>query len=194
MRLLRIDIEANEEIHQVVSPSDYVYIDRLSAGSSLDIVLTAESGSVVARLDDVQEGSKLKASDIFNELRLVNNASSGTTAFLYVGLGEFSSSKTNLAGSVSTNTASAVSVYSDRKALTTTGVSVKSWLPAGAIVNDVLIQNAQDSSANIRVSSTASGNGPVITPGNSFSASNSFDLYVRSTDGTVNADVIVTYT
>ena len=194
MRLLRIDIEPGTEVHQVVSPSDYVYIDRLSAGSSLDIVLTAESGEVIAQLDNVQTGSKLKARDTFNELRLINNAQSKTNASLYVGLGEFTSSKTNLAGSVSTNNASAVSSYAARQALTTTGVSVKGWLPAGSIINDMLIQNPPDSSANIRVSTSATGGGPVIQPGESLSATNSFDLFLRASVGTVNADVLITYT
>ncbi len=194
MRLLKIDIEPDTEVHQVVSPSDYVYIDRLSAGSSLDIVLTAESGELIAQLDNVQSGSKLKAPVTFNELRLINNAQSKTNASLYVGRGEFTSSKTNLAGSVSTNSASAVSSFAARKALTTTGSSVKGWLPSGSIINDLLIQNPPDSSANIQVSATSTGGGPVIQPGESLSATNSFDLYLRASVGTVNADVLITYT
>jgi len=194
MRLLRIDIQPGTEIHQAISPSDYLYIDRLSAGASLDIVATASGGNVVARLDNVEAGSKLRASDVFNELRLINNATSATTAFLYVGIGEFTSSKTNLAGSVSTNTASAVSVYTGQVSLTTTGTSIKGLLPAGSIINDALIQTTLDSASEIRVSSTASGDGPVITQGNSMSLSNSFELYIRAESATAKADIIITYT
>ena len=127
MKLLNITIPGSSSVNQDVPPSTFFYLDKLSSGGSLDVQLYGEAGALLATLDNLETGTSYKFSrsgpavrdDAFEE-QFAGAQYTGA----YVGLDEVKTSKTNLSGSVATDSAAAVELYSGEVDLTTTATNV----------------------------------------------------------------------
>ena len=159
MRLLNITIPASSSVNQDVPPSTFFYLDKLSSGGSLDVQLYGEAGALLATLDNLETGTSYKSADLgqpFVTMRLKNNSPAPNTLAAYVGLDEVKTSKTNLSGSVATDSAAAAELYSDSVDLTTSATNLISLLPAGAVVSDWSVRVAK---GTVIISATATGDG-----------------------------------
>ena len=193
MKLLNITIPASSSVNQDVPPSTFFYLDKLSSGGSLDVQLYGEAGALLATLDNLETGTSYKSADLgqpFVTMRLRNNSPASNTLAAYVGLDEVKTSKTNLAGAVSTNSASATELYSDEVDLTTTATNLISLLPAGAVVSD---WSMRVSKGIVRISATATGGGIDFNVGQGMAGSNSYPLYLRAVVGSAKAQVLVSF-
>ena len=199
MRLFRFTIGPNQVRNIDVSESTYCYIDKMSTGATVDLVFYSKVGSQIASLDNVAVGSKFKA-DIgrsFTQVTVKNNSVSEATINIYVGNGEFSTSKTNLSGSVSVNSASSLQLFS--AIITVTNEQdIKALLPAGAVMSSLILQVDDTSAADCEIYSKNHGSetegGIVLKKGLTFSSDHSFDIFVKpSPAGTLKLRVMVDY-
>ena len=193
MKLLNITIPGSSSVNQDVPPSTFFYLDKLSSGGSLDVQLYGEAGALLATLDNLETGTSYKSADLgqqFVTMRLRNNSPASNTLAAYVGLDEVKTSKTNLAGAVSTNSASATELYSDEVDLTTSATNLISLLPAGAVVSDWAVRVSK---GTVIISATDTGDGVEYGSGQGMAGSNSYPLFLRSKSGTAKAQLLVSF-
>lgn len=199
MRLFIFTIGPNQVRNIDVPESSYCYIDKMSTGATVDLVFYSRTGSQIASLDNVAVGSKFKA-DIgksFTQVTVKNNSASSATINVYVGNGEFSTSKTNLAGSVSTNSASTLQLFSAIITVTREQ-DIKALLPTGAVMASMILQVDDTSGADCEIYSKNHGSetegGIVLKKGKFFSSDNSFPIFVKpSPSGSLKLRVMVDY-
>ena len=199
MRLFIFTIGPNQTRNIDVPESSYCYIDKMSSGATVDLVFYSRTGSQIASLDNVAVGSKFK-SDVgksFTQVSVQNNSASDATINIYVGNGEFSTSKTNLAGSVSVNSASTLQLYSAIVTVTSE-LDIKSLLPAGAVMSSMILQVDDTSGADCEIYSknhgTETEGGIIMKKGKYFSSDNSFPIFVKPTPaGTLKLRVMIDY-
>ena len=193
MKLLNITIPASSSVNQDVPPSTFFYLDKLSSGGSLDVQLYGEAGALLATLDNLETGTSYKSADLgqpFVTMRLKNNSPAANTLAAYVGLDEVKTSKTNLSGSVATDSAAAVELYSDSVDLTTTATNLISLLPAGAVVSDWSVRVAK---GTVIISATATGDGMEFGSGKGMAGSNSYPLFMRAKSGAATVQILASF-
>ena len=193
MKLLNITIPASSSVNQDVPPSTFFYLDKLSSGGSLDVQLYGEAGALLATLDNLETGTSYKSADLgqpFVTMRLRNNSPAANTLAAYVGLDEVRTSKTNLAGSIATNAADAVELYSDEVDITTAPHNILSLLPSGAVMSDWAVRVTK---GTIILSSAANGNGMEFGVGRGMSGSNSYPMYMRTKAGTGAVQIMASF-
>ena len=193
MRLLNITIPGSSSVNQDVPPSTFFYLDKLSSGGSLDVQLYGEAGTLLATLDNLETGTSYKTADLgqqFVTMRLRNNSPAANTLAAYVGLDEVKTSKTNLSGSVATDSAAAAELYSGEVDLTTTATNVISLLPAGAVISDWSVRVAKGTAI---ISATATGDGMEFSSGQGMAGSNSYPLFLRAKSGKATVQIIVSF-
>ena len=193
MKLLNITIPGSSSVNQDVPPSTFFYLDKLSSGGSLDVQLYGEAGALLATLDNLETGTSYKSADLgqpFVTMRLKNNSPAPNTLAAYVGLDEVKTSKTNLSGSVATDSAAAAELYSGEVDLTTTATNVISLLPSGAVISD---WSVRVSKGTVIISATATGGGMEFKSGTGMAGSNSYPLFMRAKSGTAKAQLLVSF-
>ncbi len=193
MRLLNITIPASSSVNQDVPPSTFFYLDKLSSGGSLDVQLYSQSGTLLATLDNLETGTSYKSANLgepFVTMRLQNNSPAANTLAAYVGLDEVKTSKTNLSGSVATDSAAAAELYSGEVDLTTTATNMISLLPSGAVVSD---WSVRVSKGTVIISATAAGTGMEFGSGKGMAGSNSYPLYLRSKSGASKVQILASF-
>ena len=193
MRLLNITIPASSSVNQDVPPSTFFYLDKLSSGASLDVQLYGESGALLATLDNLETGTSYKSADLgqpFVTMRLRNNSPAANTLAAYVGLDEVRTSKTNLSGSVATDSAAAVELFSDKVDITSAPRNLLSLLPSGSVVSDWSVRVTK---GTVILSSAANGAGMEFGVGQGMTGSNSYPMYMRTPAGTGTVQVMVSF-
>ena len=193
MKLLNITIPGSSSVNQDVPPSTFFYLDKLSSGGSLDVQLYGEAGALLATLDNLETGTSYKSADLgqpFVTMRLRNNSPAANTLAAYVGLDEVKTSKTNLSGSVATDSAAAIELYSGEIDITTAPHNILSLLPAGAVMSDWSVRVTQ---GKVVLSATAAGDGVEFGSGQGMTGSNSYPLYMLTKAGTGKVQVMVSF-
>ncbi len=171
--------------------SDFVFVDDVDV-DKVTIQLIERDGSIVADLTDIKTTSKLKSSDTFNKVRLINNSASTAHVKFYVGTGDYNNNETSVKFPAVVKTNNAVQTNFRTGTLTLTqGQQMKNLLdqlPNNSIVNDFMVI-VPEYSANDVVMSSSSGGDRLITlkKGVAFSATSSFNVYF-GTAGTASGD------
>ncbi len=174
-----------------VPMSDFVFVDDVDV-DKVTIQLIERDGSIVADLTDVTTTSKLKSSDTFDKVRLINNSASTAHVKFYVGTGDYNNNETAVKFPSVLKTNNAVQTNFKTGTLTLTqGQQMKNLLdelPNNSVVNDFMII-VPDYSANDVVMSSNSGGDRLITlkKGVAFSATSSFNVYF-GTAGSASGD------
>ncbi len=174
-----------------VPMSDFVFVDDVDV-DKVTIQLIERDGSIVADLTDVTTTSKLKSSDTFDKVRLINNSASTAHVKFYVGTGDYNNNETAVKFPSVLKTNNAVQTNFKTGTLTLTrGQQMKNLLdelPNNSVVNDFMVI-VPDYSANDVVMSSNSGGDRLITlkKGVAFSATSSFNVYF-GTAGSASGD------
>ncbi len=174
-----------------VPMSDFVFVDDVDV-DKVTIQLIERDGSIVADLTDVTTTSKLKSSDTFDKVRLINNSASTAHVKFYVGTGDYNNNETAVKFPSVLKTNNAVQTNFKTGTLTLTqGQQMKNLLdelPNNSVVNDFMVI-VPDYSANDVVMSSNSGGDRLITlkKGVAFSATSSFNVYF-GTSGSAPGD------
>ncbi len=200
MRLFNVTLEAKTEdikgwrsgnVKEVNVPmSDFVFVDDVDV-DKVTIQLVERDGSIVADLTDIKTTSKLKSSDTFNKVRLINNSASTAHVKFYVGTGDYNNNETSVKFPAVVKTNNAVQTNFKTGVLTLTqGQARKNLLaelPANAVVNDLLVMVPEYSANDVIMSSTPVNAAVTLKKGIAFSSSSSFNIYF-GTAGTASGD------
>ncbi len=173
-----------------VPTSDFVFVDDVDV-DKVTIQLIERDGSIVADLTDVTTTSKLKSSDTFDKVRLINNSASTAHVKFYVGTGDYNNNETAVKFPAVVKTNNAVQTNFKTGVLTLTqGEARKNLLaelPANAVVNDLLVMVPDYSANDVIMSSTPVNAAVTLKKGIAFSSSSSFNIYF-GTAGTATGD------
>ncbi len=198
MRLFNVTLEAKTSdswrsgnVKEVNVPmSDFVFVDDVDV-DKVTIQLVERDGSIVADLTDIKTTSKLKSSDTFDKVRLINNSASTAHVKFYVGTGDYNNNETAVKFPAVVKTNNAVQTNFKTGVLTLTqGEARKNLLaelPANAVVNDLLVMVPEYSANDVIMSSTPVNTGVTLKKGIAFSSSSSFNIYF-ATSGTATGD------
>ena len=198
MRLFNVTLEAKTSdswrsgnVKEVNVPmSDFVFVDDVDV-DKVTIQLVERDGSIVADLTDIKTTSKLKSSDTFNKVRLINNSASTAHVKFYVGTGDYNNNETAVKFPAVVKTNNAVQTNFKTGVLTLTqGEARKNLLaelPANAVVNDLLVMVPEYSANDVIMSSTPVNAAVTLKKGIAFSSSSSFNIYF-GTAGTASGD------
>ncbi len=198
MRLFNVTLEAKTSdswrsgnVKEVNVPmSDFVFVDDVDV-DKVTIQLVERDGSIVADLTDIKTTSKLKSSDTFDKVRLINNSASTAHVKFYVGTGDYNNNETAVKFPAVVKTNNAVQTNFKTGVLTLTqGEARKNLLaelPANAVVNDLLVMVPEYSANDVIMSSTPVNTGVTLKKGIAFSSSSSFNIYF-GTSGTASGD------
>ena len=198
MRLFNVTLEAKTSdswrsgnVKEVNVPmSDFVFVDDVDV-DKVTIQLVERDGSIVADLTDIKTTSKLKSSDTFDKVRLINNSASTAHVKFYVGTGDYNNNETAVKFPAVVKTNNAVQTNFKTGVLTLTqGEARKNLLaelPANAVVNDLLVMVPEYSANDVIMSSTPVNTGVTLKKGIAFSSSSSFNIYFATT-GTATGD------
>ena len=198
MRLFNVTLEAKTSdswrsgnVKEVNVPmSDFVFVDDVDV-DKVTIQLVERDGSIVADLTDIKTTSKLKSSDTFDKVRLINNSASTAHVKFYVGTGDYNNNETAVKFPAVVKTNNAVQTNFKTGVLTLTqGEARKNLLaelPANAVVNDLLVMVPEYSANDVIMSSTPVNAAVTLKKGIAFSSSSSFNIYF-GTAGTATGD------
>ncbi len=173
-----------------VPMSDFVFVDDVDV-DKVTIQLIERDGSIVADLTDVTTTSKLKSSDTFDKVRLINNSASTAHVKFYVGTGDYNNNETAVKFPSVLKTNNAVQTNFLTGVLTLTqGEAMKNLLdelPNNSVVNDLMVMVPDDSDNDVKMSSSATGTPVTLKKGIAFSSSSSFNIYFGTSSGAAGA-------
>jgi len=200
MRKFTLELQAAQRQTMAVPPSDFLYVESLTTDRGINLRAFGVDGEAMSNLEAVAAGTRLMVDPLgtrFVTVEVSNTSTTDNTVVLYVGTDEIKPPAVGggggggaITGTVSIDSARALTLYSAELNLTTTATDVKAALPAGATVSDWAIKV---SAGTVIMSATAAGAGMAFEVGKGLAGSNSYPLYLRAASGTAKAQVLVSY-
>jgi len=201
MKLMNVTVPAGQSIEYAVPPSTFFYLHALGTAGSISVKLFGRSGDLIANLPLVLKGVRYRTSDAaepFRSVTIKNVTQASATCAFYVGLDEIIPPVTvtgggggggAITGTVSIDSARGLNMYSGEIILAPTGTSLRTLIPAGAVMSDWAVRCA---TGEMKVGSAVSSGGITLEAGKGLAGSNDYQLTLWTTSS-AKAELMVTY-
>ena len=195
MRKFTLDLQAAQRQSMAVPPSSFLYVESITTDRAINLRAFGADGETLANLEAVAAGTRLRVDPLgtrFVTVEVSNTSTTDNTVVLYVGTDEI---KPPVAGggggggTVSIDSARGLNLYSGQIILSATGTSLRTLLPAGAVMSDWAVRCA---TGEMKVGSSVSSGGITLEAGKGLAGSNDYQLTLWTTSS-ATAELMVTY-
>lgn len=195
MRKFTLDLQAAQRQSMAVPPSSFLYVESITTDRAINLRVFGADGETLANLEAVAAGTRLRVDPLgtrFVTVEVSNTSTTDNTVVLYVGTDEI---KPPVAGggggggTVSIDSARGLNLYSGQIILSATGTSLRTLLPAGAVMSDWAVRCA---TGEMKVGSAVTSGGITLEAGKGLAGSNDYQLTLWTTSS-ATAELMVTY-
>jgi len=195
MRKFTLDLQAAQRQSMAVPPSSFLYVESITTDRAINLRAFGADGETLANLEAVAAGTRLRVDPLgtrFVTVEVSNTSTTDNTVVLYVGTDEI---KPPVAGggggggTVSIDSARGLNLYSGKIILSATGTSLRTLLPAGAVMSDWAVRCA---TGEMKVGSAVTSGGITLEAGKGLAGSNDYQLTLWTTSS-ATAELMVTY-
>jgi len=199
MRKFILDLQAAQRQSIAVPPSAFLYLESLTTDRAINLRTFGVDGEAMSNLEAVAAGTRLMVDPLgtrFVTVEVSNTSTTDNTVVLYVGNDEIKPPVVSggggggaITGTVSIDSARGLNLYSGQIILSATGTSLRTLLPAGAVMSDWAVRCA---TGEMKVGSSVSSGGITLEAGKGLAGSNDYQMTLWTTSS-ATAELMVTY-
>jgi len=201
MRKFTLDLQAAQRQSMAVPPSSFLYVESITTDRAINLRVFGADGETLANLEAVAAGTRLRVDPLgtrFVTVEVSNTSTTDNTVVLYVGTDEIKPPVVSggggggggaITGTVSIDSARGLNMYSGQIILSATGTSLRTLLPAGAVMSDWAVRCA---TGEMKVGSSVSSGGITLEAGKGLAGSNDYQMTLWTTSS-ATAELMVTY-
>ncbi len=199
MRKFTLELQAAQRQSMAVPPSSFLYVESITTDRAINLRAFGANGESLTNLESVPAGTRLRVDPLgsrFVTVEVSNTSTTANTVVLYVGTDEILPPVVGggggggaITGTVSIDSARGLNLYSGQIILSATGTSLRTLLPAGAIMSDWAVRCA---TGEMKVGSAVTSGGITLEAGKGLAGSNDYQLTLWTTSS-ATAELMVTY-
>ncbi len=200
MRRFTVELQPAQRQSMAVPPSSFLYVESITTDRALNLRAFGANGESLTNLESVVAGTRLRVDPLgtrFVTVEVSNTSTTANTVVLYVGTDEILPPVVGgggggggaITGTVSIDSARGLNLYSGQIVLSATGTSLRTLLPAGAVMSDWAVRCA---TGEMKVGSSVSSGGITLEAGKGLAGSNDYQMTLWTTSS-ATAELMVTY-
>jgi len=197
MRRFTVELQPAQRQSMAVPPSSFLYVESITTDRALNLRAFGANGESLTNLESVVAGTRLRVDPLgtrFVTVEVSNTSTTANTVVLYVGTDEILPPVVGGGGGgggaiTGTVSARGLNLYSGQIVLSATGTSLRTLLPAGAVMSDWAVRCA---TGEMKVGSSVSSGGITLEAGKGLAGSNDYQMTLWTTSS-ATAELMVTY-